>query len=214
MTASIDIEAVDLRLGGKLVLSDLSMAVGPGQSLAVVGPNGSGKTTMLRLLATLVKPSSGRGTILGRQVLTPNIREIRGRIGLVSHTPALIGELTIEENLRHFSRIAGRDFDDCLRSLDVVGLGRAADRPVKDSSFGMQRRTEIAWLLVAKPDLLLLDEAKSGLDVDARELVDAMIGLTLKRSGVVVAVSHDLSQLGTEFSSQMGLISGRLGTLP
>lgn len=214
MTATVDIEAVNLSLGGRPVLSDLSVALAPGESLAVVGPNGSGKTTMLRLLATLVKPSSGRGTILERQILSPNIREVRRRIGLISHTPALIGELSIAENLEHFAKIAGQDFADCLRALQVVGLEGAADRLVNDSSFGMRRRTEIAWLLVAKPDLLLLDEAKSGLDVDARKLVDAMVDLTLERSGIVIAVSHELSQLGGAFGHQMQLISGRLGAMP
>ncbi len=213
MTAAVDIESVDLSLGGKLVLSDLSLALGPGESLAVVGPNGSGKTSMLRLLATLVKPSSGTGTILDRQILSPSIREIRGRIGLISHTPALIGELTIAENLDHFARLAVQNPDDCTRALHVVGLEQVADRRVNESSFGMQRRTEIAWLLVAKPDLLLLDEAKSGLDVDARELVDAMIDLTLSRSGTVIAVSHDISQLGSALHRQMHLISGRLEPL-
>ena len=213
MTATVDIESVSLSLGGKPVLSDLSLALGPGESLAVVGPNGSGKTSMLRLLATLVKPSSGTGTILDRQIMSPSIREIRGRIGLITHTPALIGELTISENLEHFARIAGQDFDDCAYALRVVGLERVADRRVNESSFGMQRRTEIAWLLVAKPDLLLLDEAKSGLDADAQKLVDAMIDLALGRSGTVIAVSHELSQPGSAFHRQMHLVSGRLESL-
>jgi ABC-type multidrug transport system ATPase subunit len=210
VTASVDLDDVDVVLGGKSVLLEVSLSLSGGESLAIVGPNGSGKTTLLRLLATLLKPTRGQGSILGQPILSPEIRQVRPDIGLITHTPALIEELTISENLLHFARLSGNPFEDCLRALEVVGMENAADRRVGDSSFGMRRRTEIAWLLVSKPKLLLLDEAKSGLDVEARELVDALVGLTLNKSGIVVGVSHQTSQLGDGFLHKRRLASGRL----
>lgn len=210
MTASVHLDNVDVVLGGKPVLVEVCLSLSGGESLAVVGPNGSGKTTLLRLLATLLRPTSGQGSILGRTILGPEIRGVRQKIGLITHSPALIEELTISENLLHFARLSGNQFEDCLRALEVVGMEKAADRRVGDSSFGMRRRTEIAWLLVSKPKLLLLDEAKSGLDVEARELVDALVELTLNKSGIVVGVSHQTSQLGEDFQHKMRLASGRL----
>lgn len=210
MTALVELESVRVSRGGKIILEDISLTRASGDSVAILGPNGSGKTTLLKLLATLIRPEGGRGSILGTDVFSPGVRKIRRRVGLISHNPALIEELTLAENLRHFSNLAGTSFNDCIRALDIVGLGKAGDRKAGESSFGMQRRAEIAWLLVAKPELLLLDEAKSGLDIEARELIDALVDLTLERHGVAVAVSHESSQLGEQFQCQMYLTSGRL----
>ncbi len=213
MNRAVDLDSIDVVLGGQQILRGISMTIHFGESFAIVGPNGSGKTTLLRLLATLLRPAAGHGSILGNDINQTALRNSRPEIGLVSHITALIDELTLGENLAHFAAIADKSNDECVRSLRAVGLEGATDRRASDSSFGMKRRTEIAWLLVARPKLVLLDEARTGLDTEAKQLIDALIELTLERDGSVVAVSHEMTQLGEGFDSVLQLDGGRLRTL-
>ena len=96
------------------------------------------------------------------------------------------------------------------RALQVVGLAEAADRKVEQSSYGMLRRTEAARLLITRPRLLLLDEAFSGLDVDAQQLIDALITRTTENGGAVVMVSHDAAHLAERAGRVMAISAGRL----
>jgi ABC-type multidrug transport system ATPase subunit len=136
---------------------------------------------------------------------------VRKEIGFISHQPALIDELTLEENLVHFARLSGVHDGSVGKALGVVGLDRSAGRRVVDSSHGMKRRLEVAWLLIRKPRLLLLDEAKSGLDGPAQDLIDALVSLTVGRGGAVASVSHDRQHLaGVEFTTTYHITNGRL----
>lgn len=204
------LDSVGVSLGGVTVLTDVSLQLGSGEAIAIVGPNGSGKTTLLRLLATLLRPAHGTGTILEADLAGVVDRSVRTSIGLITHAPALLDELTISENLTHFCRVSGRPEEAIPKALSAVGLENVADRPVARSSFGMKRRAEIAWLLVAKPRLLLLDEARSGLDGDARVLVDSLARLTRERAGGVVTVSHEDGDLGQDVGRIHRLENGRL----
>lgn len=184
-------------LGGQTALRDIDLTLKPSEVLGVVGPNGSGKTTLLRLIAALVPPRVGSGTVLGAALGTPEVYPVRRRIGLIGHSPSLIPELTIMENLVHAVRLAGLEPDRIVRALKVVGLEGASDRRFSACSHGMQRRTEIALILLRRPDLLLLDEPMSGLDEDAKGLVDALIGRVTGNGGGVVMVSHETSHLSS-----------------
>lgn len=195
------------------MLRGLSLSVAPGDVLGVAGPNGSGKTTLLRLLATLVRPDEGGGRVLGATLGTADVYAIRSEIGLVGHIPSVIGELSLRENLEHATRLTGGDHSRIEPALRVVGLDEAADRKVEASSYGMLRRTEAARLLITGPKLLLLDEAFSGLDVDAQELIDALIVRTIGNGGSVVMVSHDAAHLGRRTGRVMSLSAGRLETV-
>lgn len=210
MGSHIDLEDAAVSLGGQAILRGVSLAVSTGEVVGIAGPNGSGKTTLLRLLATLVDLDSGTGQVLGAGLGTPQVYEVRRHIGLVGHIPAVIGELTLRENLEHAARLAGEDPGRVDAALRVVGLDAAADRRGDASSFGMLRRTEAARLLITAPRLLLLDEAFSGLDVHAQELIDALILRTTETNGAVVMVSHDAGHLGKRASRVMGLSAGRL----
>ncbi len=109
MAATANLEQVGAALGGQTILRDLTLEVLPGEVVGVVGPNGSGKTTLLRLLATLVTPSSGAGWVLDAQLGSAEVYPVRHHIGLLSHIPAVIGELSLRENLEHAIRLAGED---------------------------------------------------------------------------------------------------------
>jgi len=206
----IVLEDAGVSLGGQTILRGLTLTVAAGEVLGIAGPNGSGKTTLLRLLATLIRPHHGAGWVLGAALGTSQVYEVRRQIGLIGHTPAVIGELSLRENLEHATRLAGEEPARIEPALRVVGLDEAAHRTVEASSYGMLRRTEAARLVITQPRLLLLDEASSGLDVDARALIDALIVRTTASNGSVVMVSHDARLLADRAGRVLGLTAGRL----
>jgi heme exporter protein A len=182
-------------LGGRPVLRGVDLSLAPGEVVGISGPNGSGKTTLIRAAATLTIPDHGSVTVLGRDSRDRDLVTTRRSIGMIGHSPGLIGELTLGENLDHVARLAGIEGARVGRALDVVGLSEVAGRRAEASSFGMRRRVEIARLLLTKPRLLLLDEAASGLDEAARQLIDALVESVCARDGACIVVSHDRAHL-------------------
>jgi heme exporter protein A len=207
---NVILEEAGVSLGGHAVLRDISLSLGPTDVLGIAGPNGSGKTTLLRLLATLARLDVGSGRVLGAALGTPDVYAIRPQIGLIGHVPALIPELSLRENLDHATRLAGKENNGVDRALRAVGLEGAADRKVTQSSHGMLRRAEVARLLLTRPRLLLLDEAFSGLDTSARDLIDALIARSVTAEGSVVMVSHDATHLAERCQRILTITSGRL----
>lgn len=210
MDQIVEMRGCAVSLGGRPVLTGLDLALAPGSTLGVAGPNGSGKTTLVRALATLCAINDGTYRLFGVDVTDGPLTRLRSRIGLIGHQPALIPELTLTENLVHVARLAGQDEGRVGHALDVVGLGGAAERRASACSFGMQRRVEIAHLLLTRPDLLLLDEAGSGLDDSARDLIGALISSVRARGGACVFVSHDRTQLDALCDSVMRIQEGAL----
>lgn len=193
-------------------MRDLDLVVEPGETVGISGPNGSGKTTLIRAAATLVSIDRGSLEVLGHDAGARDLVATRRAIGVIGHQPALIPELTLFENLHHVARLAGVDVARVRRALDVVGLSEASDRRAEACSFGMKRRVEIAHLLLTRPQLLLLDEAASGLDESARELIEALVGSVRQRGGGCIVVSHDRGQLTELCSRVASLADGRLET--
>lgn len=193
------------------MLRAVDLTLAPGQVVGIAGPNGAGKTTLIRVVATLLSINRGSGVVLGAGLNSADVYRVRPQIGMIGHTPSLVGELTLAENLIHVARLAGLDEGRVPSLLEVVGLEAAADRRGDDSSFGMRRRIEVARILLTGPRLLLLDEAVSGLDEAARDLIAALIGRTVGRGGGVVMVSHDAGQLAETCEVVMHLTNGRLG---
>lgn len=206
----IALDDIGVDRGGIPVLRGVSLSLDQSQVVGVAGLNGSGKTTLLRLIATLLAPSSGSGRILDTNLGSSSVYDVRHKIGMISHTPAVLPELTQRENLIHFAHLSGTDDDLVDKVLQIVGLDEAADRRADASSFGMQRRIEVARLLMTSPTVLLLDEALSGLDSEAQELIGALIRRTRSKGGAVVIVSHDAAQLSIHADRVLTLASGRL----
>lgn len=175
--------------------------------MGIAGPNGSGKTTLVRTVATLLAFDRGTATILGE---TEDYIRARREIGLIGHHPSLIPELTLVENLEHVARLSAIDPSRVGKALEVVGLDEVADRRAAACSFGMQRRVEIAHLLLRRPRLLLLDEAASGLDESAQDLIGALIASVRERDGGAVLVSHDRTHLAGLCDRVLSLEAGRL----
>jgi ABC-type multidrug transport system ATPase subunit len=209
VAAIVQFEGAGVSLGGRPILRDLDLVVGPGEAVGIAGPNGSGKTTLVRTAATLVSIDRGKAAVLGADAIRPDL-ETRRSIGLIGHQPSLIPQLTLLENLQHIARLAGVDEARIPRALEVVGLADAAGRRAEACSFGMRRRIEIAHLLLTRPRLLLLDEAASGLDEAARALISALVESVLERGGGCIVVSHDRAHLLELCSMVRTLSNGRL----
>jgi heme ABC exporter ATP-binding subunit CcmA len=206
----VEASGLGVSLGGRPVLADIDLSVGRAESVGIVGPNGSGKTTLVRTLATLTRIAEGGLRLFGSDVSNPGLTQLRSQIGLIGHQPTLIPELTLTENLEHVCRLREIEVSRVANALDVVGLSGAADRRAEACSFGMRRRVEIAHLLLVRPSLVLLDEAASGLDDAARDLIGALIESVCGRGGAAVVVSHDRTQLTSLCRRVMTLEDGRL----
>jgi heme exporter protein A len=206
----VSLSGVAVRVGATSILRDVDMQLGPGEVVGLFGANGAGKTTLLRLLATLVRPSAGTALVLGVDIATPGRLDVRRRIGLIGHTPALYPELTLRENLAFAAGVMGLPHDAVEDAYDAVGLGGVADRQAAACSYGMQRRAEFARELMLGPELLLLDEPHSALDASAADLVGHLADATAARGGAAVLVSHDRERVEKLVGRSLELVGGRL----
>jgi len=204
------LEGVGVRMGSTQILRDVNLKVGAGEVVGLFGANGAGKTTALRLIATLIRPAQGVGTVLGADLTSSERYDVRRRIGMVGHVPGLFPELTLAENLQYAGRVAGVPIDHVPDALSAVGLGGAADRLAGASSHGMQRRTEFARELMIDRSLLLLDEPHSALDRSAVDLVEGLIERKAAEGGAVIVVSHDRDRINAIAHRSVELVGGTL----
>lgn len=210
MSRLVTLEDAGVSLGGHPVLRNVDFDLEPGAVAGVAGPNGSGKTTFVRTIATLTRLDQGSGRVMGAAITTDEVYGVRRSIALIGHLPALISELTLRENLEHASRLADADTLRIDQVLEIVGLDAVAGTLASQSSFGMKRRAEVARALLTRPTLLLLDEAMSGLDSEAKGLIDALISRTTSEGGGAVMVSHDPSHLAGRCDQLLELSDGSL----
>jgi ABC-2 type transport system ATP-binding protein len=159
--AAIDIEGLRVVRGGNEVLKDVSVEIEPGSVTGLLGPSGTGKTTLIRAIVGVQIVEAGRVNVLGHPAGTP---ELRRRVGYVTQAPSVYADLTVRENLEYFARIAGASPERVDEAIESVHLGEHADRQVRDQSGGQRARASLATALLGDPDLLVLDEPTVGLD--------------------------------------------------
>lgn len=162
-----------------------------GAVYVVTGPNGAGKTSLLRLLAGLEPLARGEGIVLGFDLNSPARREIRRHVGWLGHDGSFYDELTVAENLQFAVRATHGDMSRIDHALEVAGVADRRDVAAKKLSAGQRRRMGLAWLIVRRAELWLLDEPYASLDVAGRETLDEVLRLATSAGSTVVLTSHD-----------------------
>ena len=209
MTPIIRLDDVSKRIGPRWILSRLSYEVAPGSAVLLTGDNGAGKTSLLKVLSTLWKPTFGALHLFGEPV-KGSTQEARARIGLMTHASHLYDAQSARENLRFSARLEG---GDAVRRIDAllerVGLIAHAERPVRGYSAGMKRRLMMARLLLKRAELVLLDEPWGQLDAGAIELMDDMIRTLRSEGATLVIATHDVERAIPLCDVRLRLAHGR-----
>lgn len=162
-----------------------------GQVYVVTGPNGAGKTSLLRVMAGLEPLVRGRGQVLGYDLTSPQRRDVRRHVGWLGHEGSFYDELTVAENLEFAVRSTNGDLSRVPGALEVVGLSARRDVRAKNLSAGQRRRMGLAWLLIRRAELWLLDEPYASLDDDGRATLDEVLSVATSAGSTVVLTSHD-----------------------
>ncbi|MGI8846129.1 MAG: ABC transporter ATP-binding protein [Thermoleophilaceae bacterium] len=202
---AIALQGVERRYGERIALRNVTVEVAEGQTLAVLGANGAGKTTLLRVLATLLRPHGGAARVLG-SLLPEESWKVRGRVGYLGHDPLLYRELSGRQNLLYHARLHGVPTEVVDLQLEAVGMFRRADSPVRELSRGMLQRLAAARATLHDPALLLLDEARAGLDPAAADKLEPLIGRESGRTRVLI--THDVEGGLAESDLALGLRGG------
>jgi ABC-2 type transport system ATP-binding protein len=186
---AIEVEGLSKKFGDRVVVRDLTMRVKRGQIYGFLGPNGSGKTTTIRMLCGLLTPDAGRGTCLGMDILTQG-REIRRHVGYMTQRFSLYADLSVRENLEFVARIYGVPEPEKAAKAAVVRLGlEGRDRQLAgELSGGWKQRLALGACILPEPQLLLLDEPTAGVDPKARRDFWSQIH-ALSAEGLTVLVS-------------------------
>jgi zinc transport system ATP-binding protein len=184
---------------GELVLTDVTLGVSPGEFVAIAGPNGGGKTTLLRIALGLERPTSGRALLYGEPAVSFSRRQLLGylpqRAQLGVEAPATVREVVAAGRVAA-SRLVGpmrrRDRELVDEAIDRVGLSARADAPVRTLSGGLQQRAFIAKALAGEPSLLALDEPTTGVDAASQDALGELLAHLHSELGVTILyVSHE-----------------------
>ncbi len=210
--SAVTVDAVTCRFGTAVALDAVCFAVLSGSVIGLLGPNGSGKTTILDVICGLLAPAAGRVEVFGREVVRANLRAIRASLGVVPQETALYDELSARENLRFAAALY--DVDSASRrveeTLELVGLAARAHERCDHLSGGMRRRLVIARALLHAPRLLILDEPTLGVDVDARHEIWRHLQRLRAGGTTVLLATNYLDEATTLCDRVVVLRSGRV----
>jgi len=212
--ASVAIEGVTAGYGRRIALSDVTLEVRPGSLLAVIGPNGAGKSTLLKLIAGLIKPLSGELTVLGgppgsaarRIAYLPQAEAVDWEFPVTVREVVAMGRYA---QLGWWRQPGRRDHERVTAALETVGMADAVDRQIGALSGGQRRRVFLARAIAADPELYLLDEPVTGVDVRTQEDLMDVLEAEARAGKTVIATTHDLICAAQRFH-QAALINGRV----
>ncbi|WP_114389562.1 ABC transporter ATP-binding protein [Notoacmeibacter marinus] len=207
MSAVLKCAGVSKRFQKVVALDDVSLAVAPGERVALLGHNGAGKTTLFRLVLGFIRPDAGALTIDDH---APGANAARIAVSYLPENVAFPKTLTGREIARFYARLKGAPKGDADRALERVGLADAVHRRVGGYSKGMRQRLGLAQALVGRPRLMLLDEPTSGLDPISRRDFYELLDEVATAGTAVLLSSHSLSELEARTDRVAILRSGRL----
>ena len=190
MSNALSVEKVHVWRGDRHVLQGVSAQVQPRELLHISGPNGTGKTTLLRVVSGLLRPEQGEVTWLGQSIVAKRT-EYQAVLAYAAHEPALKGDLTALENLRFAVGLKRRSTVDELRAaLARTGVAACADLPARVLSAGQRRRVSLARVVAMQASVWLLDEPYANLDAAGSELVSELLQAHVAAGGLALVVAH------------------------
>ena len=190
---ALDVADLSKKYGDRMALSHANFEVPMGSICGFVGPNGSGKTTTIRMLLGLIKPTTGGGHVLGESITEPE--KYLPRVGAMIEGPAFYPALTGLQNLTVLAKLGGFDVDSIQKLLEIVGLADRGDSKYKTYSLGMKQRLGIAASLLPNPKLLVLDEPTNGLDPAGIQEIRNLLRKLADAGTTVFVSSHLLSEI-------------------
>ncbi|MDE6782832.1 MAG: ABC transporter ATP-binding protein [Paramuribaculum sp.] len=189
MNAIVDISRLSARYGRTTALDDVSLQVDKGELFGVIGPDGAGKSTLYKILATLMPPASGGASVCGLDIVK-DYRDVRSRIGYMPERFSLYKDLSVQENLKFFAALFGVSV---RKNYDLIApifrqLERFPDRKAGALSGGMKQKLALSCALIHRPEILLLDEPTTGVDAVSRSEFWEILR-SLKNQGITILVS-------------------------
>lgn len=198
----IELKSVDLRYGELSILKDFNLKIFEGQSLVLVGPSGSGKSSLLKLMVGLIPPTQGSVLYRGHDISTLSKKDSQAflaEVGMLFQQNALFDSMTVYENLNFvLEEVEGAAAPEdrkkeIISILEAVGLDHVVDHHPGEISGGMQKRLGIARALVVKPKVVFYDDPTAGLDpITSRKIVSMILELQKKWGGTIVTVTNDM----------------------
>ncbi len=201
MSGAIELRKVTKRFGDRVILDDVDLVIERGRTTVLLGPSGTGKSTLLRLATGLLAPEAGTVLSLGVDVFAAKKRELlalRRRMGMLFQDNALFGSLSVFDNVAFpLRRVAGKPETEVKRRvgelLDLVGLPDVGERTPDRLSGGQRKRIALARAIALEPELVMFDEPTSGLDPQTSASIDQLIKSTQVRLGITfVVITHDV----------------------
>lgn len=189
---AVVLESISKLFGRFAALHDLSATLSAGRLYALLGENGAGKTTLLRIVAGLARPTRGTVRVLG----SSDVRTVSARLGYMAHATLLYDDLTARENLEYFCGLYARPRTAVEELLEAVGLQRVdPKRRIAQYSQGMKQRLALARAMIPSPDLLLLDEPFSNVDVESIAAMAKLLGRLRDGGATLIVITHQVEAL-------------------
>jgi ABC-type multidrug transport system ATPase subunit len=204
---AIRLSEITKQFGRFAALRGITAEFAPGNLYVILGENGAGKSTLLRIITGLLTPSRGKVTVLGSE----DLRAVAMRVGYMGHAPLLYDEMDAMENLRYFAGLYGiREEGRCEDALRQVGLDPKLTRRVGQYSQGMRQRTSLARAIVHNPELMLLDEPFSNVDVASAREMSRLLGMMRDGGKTIVVVTHQAPVMEPVCDESVLISAGRI----